>query len=665
MSKRLSGLTIPELKTVADNEGITSVTETDSKDEIIEKIIEYRFVQKSKSTIASAKTSTPAPPIVDPEIEKLRLEVEKRKLDIEEAKIEASKEKDKLEHERLMKEIDLKSKSPASPTVKKIPEGQLPLLKEGDDIQAYLDTCDRLVENHGWSEEVSATKLAEKVRGKARLAFARLPLTDTKSYSKIKAAILKCYDLTPDSLRKNFRCSSRKSGESHSEWAIRLKDYLARWLNSETVTNLDEVREMVICEQFLNKVSPELQGRLKEQKFKNVQEMADFSDRFAAAHGWKRSEYKGFKHKSPPRPDIDKHQADSSSDSETSESEKDSSDKASPKDVSENKRTSKELCPYCSKGYHAEEKCHKKARDIKNGEFCGLASPISKLNPDLFLQGSIADSDVTMYRDSGSSITFVNSKFVNSKHLLNKRTFVTFANGSYDLVPLAKIKLSFRNRVYSLTVGVMETPIDVILGRDYERLIKKQVNREFKETTHSDRGVQSEQSKESLLKFHVFGNSLAEFRKLQKECPTLTSCWSNVNSVTYYEKSKSFFTIQDGLLFRVWQGKSRSVTQIVVPEVLRNRIIEKIHLSDGLKHLGIYKTKLKISSICFWPAMFTSISSVIRSCSSCYKLKSCKSDELKSTSTRAYSVECSSLVTPRVDTSMFKSGKHTKFKYVI
>ena len=142
-----------------------------------------------------------------------------------------------------------------------------------------MNACDRIVVNARWSEATAAQKLAEAIRGKARIAFSRMPVEDTLDYEAIKKAILKCFDLTPDALRRKFRSSIRQPDESHREWSIRLESLMDNWIDSEGVRILSEdakkLREVFIKEHFVNKVSQELQRRIKEQSFDTLKDLAN------------------------------------------------------------------------------------------------------------------------------------------------------------------------------------------------------------------------------------------------------------------------------------------------------------------------------------------------------------------------------------------------------
>ena len=52
--------------------------------------------------------------------------------------------------------------------------------------------------------------------GKAQQAFAAMPAVETGDYTKLKAAILKRYDINQETYRQRFRSTRKEAGESHA-----------------------------------------------------------------------------------------------------------------------------------------------------------------------------------------------------------------------------------------------------------------------------------------------------------------------------------------------------------------------------------------------------------------------------------------------------------------
>ena len=105
-------------------------------------------------------------------------------------------------------------------------------------------------------EATWALQLVPQLRGKAQHANAAMRDSDALDYSKVKAAILKRYNISEETYRQRFRITRKKEGESYSELVVRLEDLGHKWTaGCETV---EEVMEKVILEQVLFTMSHDL-----------------------------------------------------------------------------------------------------------------------------------------------------------------------------------------------------------------------------------------------------------------------------------------------------------------------------------------------------------------------------------------------------------------------
>ena len=85
---------------------------------------------------------------------------------------------------------------------------------EGQDIDKYLHTFEKLAEVYEWPKETWAMRLAALLAGKVLLAYARMDRDESKEYIKVKKAILNRYELTSKAYRRKFRSSRRVADET-------------------------------------------------------------------------------------------------------------------------------------------------------------------------------------------------------------------------------------------------------------------------------------------------------------------------------------------------------------------------------------------------------------------------------------------------------------------
>ena len=81
-------------------------------------------------------------------------------------------------------------------------------------------------------------------------------------------------------------------------------------------------------------------------------------------------------------------------------------------------------------------------------------------------------------------------------------------------------------------------------------------------------------------------------------------------ATTFYSKS---------VLFRKWVSvdSTLSYDQLVLPSVLRNKVLQSMHNSITSAHLGVHKTATKIKQIFYWYKMNDSVWLWISQCSFC------------------------------------------------
>ena len=106
---------------------------------------------------------------------------------------------------------------------------KLTKLGEGDDIEAYLTTFERIMEAHKVRRERWSYQLAPQLTGKAQQAYAALPPDEAKNYDAVKTAILRRFNINEETYSQRFRTLKPKDEESPKELMTRLQDLASRW----------------------------------------------------------------------------------------------------------------------------------------------------------------------------------------------------------------------------------------------------------------------------------------------------------------------------------------------------------------------------------------------------------------------------------------------------
>ncbi|XP_077943451.1 uncharacterized protein LOC144386366 [Gasterosteus aculeatus] len=154
--------------------------------------------------------------------------------------------------------------------------------QEGEDIEHYLITFERIAHACQWPQDEWALHLASLLTGKARYAYVAMDIDDTMDYAKVKGAVLQKFEISAETYRVRFRATVPGEGETPKELQVRLKDLFSKWMSPEAKTK-EQIGDTIIMEQFLKILNPELCTWIKERNPKSSKEAAELAEVFLAA----------------------------------------------------------------------------------------------------------------------------------------------------------------------------------------------------------------------------------------------------------------------------------------------------------------------------------------------------------------------------------------------
>ena len=82
----------------------------------------------------------------------------------------------------------------------------------------------------------------------------------------------------------------------------------------------------------------------------------------------------------------------------------------------------------------------------------------------------------------------------------------------------------------------------------------------------------------------------------------------------------SLFEKRDRIVYRVYSGGA-STRQVVLPESLRKYVMSSAHDATIGGHLGIKKTREKITSSFYWHGIYKDVARYCRSCDICQRVQ--------------------------------------------
>ncbi|XP_070576386.1 uncharacterized protein [Ptychodera flava] len=120
----------------------------------------------------------------------------------------------------------------------------------------------------------------------------------------------------------------------------------------------------------------------------------------------------------------------------------------------------------------------------------------------------------------------------------------------------------------------------------------------------------------------VFDIGPTKLRELQKSCSTLSRLRKLAVAASQVASEDICFYWGDGFLYRKWTSKvkpGRTLNQLVVPRQCRATLLRLAHDIPLAGHLGVEKTKTRLLQHYYWPGIFPDVAKYCRTCEACQK----------------------------------------------
>ncbi|XP_067442125.1 uncharacterized protein [Thunnus thynnus] len=543
---------------------------------------------------------------------------------------------------------------------------------EGEDIEHYLITFERIAHACQWPQEEWALHLAPLLTGRARSAYVAMDIDDTMDYAKVKCAVLKKFEISAETYRVRFRSSVPAEEETPRELQVRLKDLYDKWMAPKEKTK-EQIGDTIIMEQFLKVLNPELRTWIKERNPKTSKEAAELAEAFLAA---RRPSKEYLPAKSRPPTPLGKPIG--GSDLRARNTRHSSFPSNSAKFEPRNKALL--VCHSCGQTGHFKAECPK--GHVSKNYMC-FAPKLLVSEPgreevsegqceELTIGVLIEDRPCVALLDSGSNRTLVRQDSLPRDVVYCGGTVDVFCvHGDKVGYPIAKVAIQVEGQLYLLSVGVFEQlPYQVVLGCDLPilaELIAKQ-SREARASCTSEsllavtrskskqeqasstvaweelpfakeevpgvehtKQLKERKSRSQRRQDRVRGTKVAEhvseplqsdlfaissdIAKLQRQDPTLTTLFSRCvpESTQVTGREREAFVVKGDMLYR----RSQIGDQLVIPQSLRPTVLNLSHSIPWAGHLGQAKTFSRMVPRFYWPQQYADTVKYCQSCPQC------------------------------------------------
>ncbi|KAL3977676.1 G protein-coupled receptor [Sarotherodon galilaeus] len=546
---------------------------------------------------------------------------------------------------------------------------------EDEDIEHYLTTFERIATGCQWPQEEWALHLAPLLSGKARAAYVAMDTEETMDYDKVKTAVLEKFEISAETYRIRFRNMTVKDDETPKELRTRLKDLYEKWMLPKEKTK-DQIGDVIVMEQFLRVLNPELRTWVKERNPTTSKEAAEMAEAFLAA----RRPQRGYMVGKPSSANVFVGKS-GGGNGYRAKGPKQSSPITSSSRAREVKQRGPLVCHACGQAGHFKADCP--GQQVSKTYMCLSPQCFDLVEEETESLVSSSDQEHTIcvfiegkpcvaLLDSGSSRTLVRQDCLPSDTTFCGKVKVWCVHGDNVDYPIANICLQVNEKEYVLTVGVMDKlPYQIVLGRDMpllgELLAKTEKDREEKNlhvacegllvvTRSGSKASQSEpglselpyadseipdvdrlsrphikKSKMQRRQEKVRGTEIAEslpepeidellvvpsnIVQLQREDPSLAPLFakSTQESAQITDRVREVFIVKNERLYR----RSKVGDQLVVPKSLRPIVLQLAHSVPWAGHLGHLKTFSRMATRFFWPQQFSDTVQFCKSCPQC------------------------------------------------
>ncbi|XP_059405759.1 uncharacterized protein LOC132140794 [Carassius carassius] len=152
------------------------------------------------------------------------------------------------------------------------------------DVERFFLLFEHVADARKWPDEERTLMLQPVFTGKAQEAYASLSVEDANDYLTVKNAVLRAYELVPEAYRQKFRSWEKKDSQTHVEFVHDISVYFSRWCTASDVKTLDDLKDLMLLEQFKNSVSQRVATYISEKKTDTAYEAAIMADDFFLIH---------------------------------------------------------------------------------------------------------------------------------------------------------------------------------------------------------------------------------------------------------------------------------------------------------------------------------------------------------------------------------------------
>ncbi|CAC5369045.1 unnamed protein product [Mytilus coruscus] len=549
------------------------------------------------------RPKTPPPKKATRKTNKHELDIKRKKLAIEREKLEIEKEKLEIERERIRLQGENRpntDKYQSLPFKVKLQ----PFDPKLDDILTFISEFDAVSGQANWSNDIRLLQLRTLLTGEARHVSSQA----STSYDDRKRAVIDRYGKRPHEYFVDLVNVRKADIETYRALMARMIQNLNRCIKDK-----DPIK--CLQEEFFLKALPPAQAqwvRRNKGSASVVEAAEDYRIPTKSDNQKKSNGYNNNKRNDNVQNDKNR------------------------------TKTDNNRCFKCKAIGHYERDCGKK--DKKTGNIASyLVKPLVGQRL-ICVPGEVNGKQVSV-KDTGADMTLIREDLVDSKNILQgQNVTLQTAIGQPFCAKLAVVEIDTSYYRGIAQVGLVpELVAEALLGMDIlERTSNAFVVTRAQATRVEDENKSDDDTSESEVEHAVEVTKISE----DDEITTGNILSVNIEHITKYQQEEdslinirgkaaeysdepNAFYYEKNVLMRRWKSKDgrKQGTQVVLPSRLKNAVIKIANDQPMAGHLGIEKTKDRISASFYWPGIFRDITEYCIQCDVCQKTAKRRSSE--------------------------------------
>ena len=167
----------------------------------------------------------------------------------------------------------------ARAAIREIPK--LAKFTEGDDIEAFLTTFERVMGMRAIEEDRWSCILDSQLAGRAQQAHVAMDVNRAGECVEVKKMILRRYGVNQETYRQKYRAAKKGQGERYQDLALRVGDLNRKW--TRDCKSVEEIRDLMNTENLLEVLPPYVSTWVRERKPTTEVEAGELADQYVEA----------------------------------------------------------------------------------------------------------------------------------------------------------------------------------------------------------------------------------------------------------------------------------------------------------------------------------------------------------------------------------------------